>query len=58
MNFLFSELGRIGNRREECSTAFQSPFEGDENVLLAETDGKAGKHKSENCAPRAKAGAC
>ena len=54
MNFLISILVRIGNRREECSNAVQSPFEGEENLLLAEIDGKAGKHKSEDCVPSAK----
>ena len=54
VNFLISLSVRTGNLREECSSRVQSPFEGDYNVLLAEIDGKAGKHKSEDCIPRTK----
>ena len=54
VNFLISLSVRTGNHREECSIGVQSPFEGDENVLPAEIDGKEGKHKSEDCVPRAK----
>ena len=54
VNFLISLSVRTGNRGEECSNAVQSPFEGDLEVLVAEIDGKLGKLKFLDCAPRAK----